>query len=67
MNNSNGFLWSLSICKIRSDILASETKAIILSWWASKTHMSPNKKEVVRRRLAPKVYEEKPTQYLMET
>jgi hypothetical protein len=42
-------------------MLVPETKVTVLSWWASKTHMNPNIKEVVRRRLAPKVYEEKPT------
>jgi hypothetical protein len=29
--------------------------------------MSPNRKEVVKRRLAKHVYDEKSTQYLMET
>jgi hypothetical protein len=47
-------------------VLKTKTNATILSWWASKARMSPNKKEVVRRRLTPKVYEEKPTQYPME-
>jgi hypothetical protein len=48
-------------------MLVPKTKATILSWWASKTHMSLNKKEAARRRLTPKVYEEKSTQYPMET
>jgi hypothetical protein len=48
-------------------MLGPKTKATFLSWWASETHMSPNKKEVVKRRLTPKVYEEKPAQYPMET
>jgi hypothetical protein len=42
------FLWGLSICNKRSDILALMTKAIVLSWWASKTRMSPNQ-DVVRK------------------
>jgi len=47
-------------------MLVLKTKVTILSWWASKTRLSPNKKEVVKRRLTPKVYEEKATQYPME-
>jgi hypothetical protein len=38
---------------------------IVLSWWATKTQMSLNRKDVVRKKIAPYVYEEKPTQYLM--
>jgi len=47
-------------------VLKTKTNATILSWWASKARMNPNKKEVVRRKLTPKVYEEKPRQYPME-
>jgi hypothetical protein len=36
-------------------MLVPKTKATILSWWVSKTHMNPNKKKVVRRRLTPNV------------
>ncbi len=42
------------------------TKVIVLSWWSFETHMNPNQKEVVHRRPAPHLYEEKPMQYLME-
>jgi len=42
-------------------MLAPKTKVTVLSWWALETHMNPDRKEVVRKILAPKVYEEKPT------
>ncbi len=50
MNNSSGFAWSLSIQKKRSDMLALETNRIILFRRALETCVSPNTKEVVRRR-----------------
>jgi hypothetical protein len=61
MNASRGFLWLLSIQNKQSNVLALGTKAIVFSWWSFKTHMSPNQKEVVQRRLAPHLYEEKTT------
>jgi hypothetical protein len=66
MQSFDSFLWGLSIHNKRSKILAPTTKAIVLSWWASKTHMSPNWKDVVKKILAPHSYEKKPAQYLME-
>jgi hypothetical protein len=48
-------------------MLAHGTKAIMLSWWAVETCMSPNHKEVGRKILGLHLYEKKPTQYLMET
>jgi hypothetical protein len=41
-------------------MLVRKIKATILSWWGLETCMSPNKKKVARKKLAPKVYEEKP-------
>jgi len=38
--------------------MALGTKVIVLSWWSFETHMNPNQKEVVHRRLAPHLYEE---------
>jgi hypothetical protein len=50
-----GFYGHCPYEKRRSNMLVLEIKAIVLSWWASKTHVNPNKKKVVRRRLTPKV------------
>jgi hypothetical protein len=66
MWSSNSFLWGLLIRNKRSDILAPVTKAIVLSWWAFETHMSPNHKDVVRRKLTLHSHQVKPIQYLME-
>lgn len=64
---SGKFMWTLSIRKKRLDTLSAATKAAVLLWWLGETRMSPNRKEVVRKRLEAFVYDEKPTQYLMET
>jgi hypothetical protein len=43
------------------------TKAIVLAWWAFKIRVSPNRKDIVKKRQKPHLYEENPTQYFMET
>jgi len=55
-----GFLWLLSIRNKQLNVLAFGIKVIVLSWWSSETHMNLNQKEVVHRRLAPHLYEDKP-------
>jgi hypothetical protein len=57
----------LAIWKKRVDILAATTKAIVLAWWGSKTYVSPNWKDIMKKRQGPHLYEEKSTQHLMET
>ena len=57
----------LSVWKVRVDVLSTATKNAAVSWWISETRMSPNRKEVVRKRIGLGKYEEKPTQYLLET
>jgi hypothetical protein len=58
MQSLYSFLWRLLICNKRLDILALVTKAIVLSWWASKICMNPNQKDVVRKILTLHFYEE---------
>jgi hypothetical protein len=67
MSSMTIFLWLLSICKRRFNGLALQTKAIFLSCWIFETCMSLNQKEVVRKIIAPRVYDEKPTQYFTES
>lgn len=67
MEASAVFKWTLSIRKQRSDVLDEETKVVVLLWWASETRNSPNRKEVVRKRLIDGAIDTKPTQYLMES
>ena len=67
MEASMVFKWTLSIRKRRADVLDEDTKAVVLMWWACETRNSPNRKEVVRKRLGNSVIDTKPTQYLMES
>lgn len=67
MNSRERFQWVLSVRKVRVDVLSNATKNAVVKWWISETRMSPNRKEVVRKRIGPGDYEEKPTQYLLET
>jgi hypothetical protein len=70
MDSAKRFEWTLSIWKIRVDVLNTSTKNIAISWWVSETRMSPNRKEVVTRCVGPgmrDISDEKPKQYLLES
>lgn len=47
--------------------LSNNTKALVNLWWTSETRVSPNKKDVTRKRLGPKTYEVHPTHFLLES
>lgn len=59
--------WTLSIRKTRSDATSDFVKDIVGNWWASQTRPSPNRKEVVRKWVAPKTYVQHHAQYLLES
>ena len=59
--------WNLSIKKTRSDATSSVMRDIVTAWWVAKTRPSPNRKEVVRKWVAPKTYVEHHAQYLLES
>jgi hypothetical protein len=40
---------------------------IVTAWWVAETRPSPNRKEVVRKWVAPKTYVEHHAQYLLES
>ena len=67
MCESGAFLWTLSVRRKRMDGMIAEVKNAVLTWWVSETRVSPNKKDVTRKRIGPGLYDEKPTHYLMET
>ena len=51
----------------RVDGIALDEKQIIINWWISETRVSPNKKDVTRKRISAGVRDEKLTHYLQET
>ena len=61
------FLFCLTVRRKRTDGLREEERIVIITWWVVETRVSPNKKDVTRKRLAPGVFDEKPTHYLQET
>jgi hypothetical protein len=67
MHTAGDFLFSLSVRTKRVDGIALHEKQIIIKWWISETRVSPNKKDVTRKRISANVRDEKPTHYLQET
>jgi len=63
----SGVVWALVIRKIKSYKLGEDVVDVVTQWWASQTTISPNRKDVVRRRITRMVYKSHPTHYLMET
>lgn len=51
----------------KRDGLPNSIKDLVVAWWTTETRVSPNKKDVTRKRLAPKVYEKHPTHLLLES
>jgi hypothetical protein len=59
--------WTLSFRKQRCDKCTNDAKLVAISWWALETKVSPNKQDVTKQRLDVKIYDEKPTHYLLKT
>jgi hypothetical protein len=59
--------WTLSVRKTRSDATSGVVQDIVTAWWAAETRPSPNRKEVVRKWVAPKTYVQHHAQYLLES
>ena len=59
--------WTLSVRQTRSDATSAAVKDIVGNWWATQTRPSPNRKEVVRKWVAPKTYVQHHAQYLLES
>jgi hypothetical protein len=59
--------WTLSVRKTRSDVTSPFVKDIVGEWWSTQTRPSPNRKEVVRKWVAPKTYVQHHAQYLLES
>jgi hypothetical protein len=51
----------------RRDGVLSGTRELVIAWWTSETRVSPNKKDVTRKRLGPKVYDHHATHLLLES
>lgn len=47
--------------------IEEETTAAVIQWWNQETRVSPVHKEVVRKRVGPKMYEKHAMHYLLES
>jgi hypothetical protein len=52
MDSTMEFAWVLSVHKIRKDAISEAVEAIAIAWWLAQMQMSPNRKEVVSRRIS---------------
>lgn len=57
-------LWAGGARKRRRDALSAEETSAVCSWWETETTVSPNKKDVKRRRTGVKEHETHATHYL---
>lgn len=51
----------------RHDGLTALVKETVIAFWHNYTRVSPNKKDIVRKRIGPRSYDSHPTHYLTET
>ena len=57
-------LWAGGDRKRRSDALSVQAHDSVCTWWETETTVSPNKKDIKRRRTGPKEHETHATHYL---
>ncbi len=65
--DTSGFaFWTVQQWTKRSYIISEEVKELVILWWITKTTMSLNWKDVSRKQIATKTFEEHLTHYLKD-
>lgn len=64
LDNSQDAFWLRDLRRVRSAAISSSNKKTITNWWEEETTVSPNRKDIIRKWIAPKVYIEHATHYL---
>jgi hypothetical protein len=59
--------WTLTLKNKRSDGILLSTRNAIVDWRAAKFRVSPNKSDVICKKLEVGIFDEKSTHFLMET
>ena len=59
--------WAPLQCSKKTTRIEEETTAAVIQWWNQETRVSPVHKEVVRKRVGPKMYEKHAMHYLLES
>jgi hypothetical protein len=61
-------VWAVPRRRQRSDVLSEEVLDVVTHWWNVETRVSPNKKDVVRKRVSgSRTVEENAAHYLLES
>lgn len=60
-------IWGSLPKKHQCDVVNDEDRELIMKWWETSTTISTNQKDVKRRRIAPKTFEQHATHYLQES
>ncbi|GAQ89961.1 hypothetical protein KFL_005820050 [Klebsormidium nitens] len=63
LDRGGGF-WALTKRARRKDGISEAIKELVIAYWARKTRVSPNRKDVVRHRTAPNRYDTHPAHLL---
>lgn len=64
LDASGTLFWTSRRRAVRVDSMPSELKALVVQWWTSDTSISPNRKDISRRRVGVNEFEEHPKHYL---
>jgi hypothetical protein len=64
LNIENDTFWLKFKCARRLDCLFDKVKNLVIKWWENETTISPNMKDVVRRRIGVNLYKAHPKHYL---
>ena len=68
LQSSGSSVWAAPRRRQRSDVLTEEVVTAVGCWWAAETRVSPNKKDVVRKRIpGGRTAEEHATHFLLES
>jgi hypothetical protein len=64
LDTQNDVFWLQDKREKHGNALFESTKNLVINWWTIETTISPNHKDVMRRRTAVKMYESHAIHYL---
>jgi hypothetical protein len=64
MDTQNDFFWTCYEQATRSDVLPDSVRALVIKWWTTESTVSPERKWVLRKRIAVKTFESHPTYFI---
>jgi hypothetical protein len=64
---SSSSQWALLTRRQQSDVIDAKVVSCVLEWYNNETRVNLNKSNIMKKRIAPKVYEKHATHLLLET